>query len=107
MPDLEGGTVYTFTALVKSEQTAASAVRAPSRAPEQVSGNYMVYPISPITYEGKVEEGIITQVNDINADGKAVEVGRFNAAGQRVGRDYRGVVIIRMSDGTARKVLVE
>ena len=37
----------------------------------------------------------------------AVETGRFNTAGVRVGKDYKGLVIITMSDGSVRKMLVK
>ena len=35
----------------------------------------------------------------------AREVARYNLAGQRVDDTHHGVTIIRMSDGTARKVI--
>ncbi len=34
-----------------------------------------------------------------------VELGRYNLQGVPVGSNYRGIVIVRMSDGTARKVV--
>lgn len=37
----------------------------------------------------------------------ATELARFNTAGVRVGKDYKGLVIIMMSDGTVRKVMVK
>ena len=37
--------------------------------------------------------------------GNAREVARYNLAGQRVDANHRGVAIVKMSDGTARKVI--
>lgn len=37
----------------------------------------------------------------------AYEVARYAVDGKQVGKDYRGLVIIRMSDGLARKLLVK
>ncbi|MDE5886543.1 MAG: leucine-rich repeat domain-containing protein, partial [Muribaculaceae bacterium] len=36
-----------------------------------------------------------------------VETGRFNLNGQRVGDDYQGVVIVRYSDGSTRKLIAK
>lgn len=34
-----------------------------------------------------------------------VETGRYNLNGQRVGEDYKGIVIVRYSDGSTRKLI--
>ena len=39
--------------------------------------------------------------------GDAHEVARYSIDGKRVDASHQGVTIIRMSDGTARKVLVK
>ena len=49
-----------------------------------------------------------TGINGTHADGSmAVEVGRFNTNGQRVGKTATGVVIIKYSDGSARKTVIK
>ena len=106
MPALEDGTIYTFIGLVKQGES-SSGSNAPRRAGAQAPGSFVVYPYSGITEVAHYDGQIITAVNDLQMTKTAVEVGRFNVAGQRIGEDYRGVVIIRMSDGTARKVVVE
>lgn len=45
-------------------------------------------------------------VDDISTDG-AVEVSRFSVDGKRVSASQKGISIIRMSDGTTRKVVVK
>ena len=47
----------------------------------------------------------ITDRAEIAAD--AVETARFNTSGVRVGNDYKGLVIIMMSDGSVRKEIVK
>ena len=101
---LEANHVYNFLGLVKKEASSSSRLNAPARA-GQVSTAYTVYPVSGIADVAQIDGGIITQVNDIHVNG-AVEVGRYNVAGQRVGKDARGVVLIKMSDGSVRKVLI-
>lgn len=36
-----------------------------------------------------------------------VETGRYNLNGQRVGEDYKGIVIVRYSDGSTRKLIAK
>ena len=43
----------------------------------------------------------------MNSQADAVELARYNLAGQRVDRSTPGIAIIKMSDGTARKVMVK
>ncbi len=49
---------------------------------------------------------IQTGVAEIGSDADRHETGRHDLYGRAVGRDYRGIVIIRYSDGTAAKTLV-
>ena len=46
---------------------------------------------------------IQTKVEGINEE--LTETGRYNAAGISVGNDYKGIVFIRMSDGSVRKTI--
>ena len=46
----------------------------------------------------------ITAVNDLRGKA-ATDVARYSITGAPVGRDYRRVAIIVMSDGTARKAV--
>ena len=103
MPELRNGYVYNFVGMVRHEQVASSSIKAPRKA--GVSNSYVVYPLSGMTDVGRVEGDVITAVSDLKA-GAAVEVARYNVAGQRVDKNYRGVVIVMMSDGTSRKVVV-
>lgn len=107
-PTLQHNAIYNFVALVKQENATASSLQSRRRDPAQAPTGYMVYPISGLeTPVGAYDGNIVTGLADVRAIAPAVEVARFNAAGQRVDADYRGIVIIRMSDGTARKVVVE
>lgn len=45
-------------------------------------------------------------VKDIITDSSRVETARYNIHGQKVGTDYRGIVIIRYNDGSATKAIV-
>ena len=47
-----------------------------------------------------------SSVDEIPASSvEKVETGRFNLNGQRVGEDYQGIVIVRYSDGSTRKLM--
>lgn len=105
MPTLENGAVYNFLALVKQESVTASTIKAGPRRAEAGSSKYVVYPLEGMTSIGKIDNGVVTAVNDVRAAKGAVEVGRYNVQGQRVDGNYRGVVIVVMSDGTAHKAV--
>ena len=53
----------------------------------------------------RIDDLAYSSVASVGKD-NAREVARYNLAGQRVDADATGVVIIRMSDGTARKVIL-
>ena len=65
------------------------------------SGNSQTQTISPAFRVEHAQSSMAT-VGSSNAH----EVARYNLAGQRVDADATGVVIVRMSDGTARKVIL-
>ena len=48
-----------------------------------------------------------TAISAVETGNDATEVARYNLTGQPVSADTKGVVIVRMSDGTARKVMVK
>ena len=49
-----------------------------------------------------------TAIDGVNADARgAVEVARYNAAGQMIGSNQKGLNIIKYADGTTRKVMVK
>ena len=52
----------------------------------------------------RIDDHAYSSVATIGSD-NAREIARYNLAGHRVDADSTGVVIIKMSDGTARKVL--
>lgn len=63
-----------------------------------VSGDYIVVDMAN-------GSSFITDKAEIAAD--AVEISRFNTSGVRVDKDYKGLVIITMSDGSVRKEIVK
>ena len=68
---------------------------------QDASGNWMDQVVSPAF---RIDDHAYSSVATIGSD-NAREIARYNLAGQRVDADATGVVIIKMSDGTARKVL--
>ncbi len=66
------------------------------------AGNWQEQVLSPAF---RIDDHAYSSVATLR-DNNAHEVARYNLAGQRVDTDATGIVIIRMSDGTARKVLV-
>ncbi len=67
------------------------------------AGNWQEQIISPAFRIDDLAYSSVASVGSSNAH----EVARYNLAGQRVDANATGVVIIKMSDGTARKVLVK
>lgn len=65
------------------------------------SGNWMDQVVSPAF---RIDDQAYSSVATVGSD-NAREVARYNLAGQRVDDTHHGVTIIRMSDGTARKVI--
>lgn len=47
-----------------------------------------------------------SSVESVTASGNAVEVARYNAAGQLINGKQKGLNIVKLSDGTTRKVMV-
>lgn len=48
-----------------------------------------------------------TSIQTFDADENAVEVARYNAAGQRVNGEQKGLNIVKLSNGTTLKVVVK
>ena len=65
------------------------------------AGNYQQQMISPAFRIDHAQSSVATL-----RDNNAREVARYNMAGQRVDANATGVVVVRMSDGTARKVVL-
>ena len=55
----------------------------------------------------QIQEGSSTAINDTVAKGGAVEVARYSLDGTRIAAPQKGVNIVKMSNGTVRKVVVE
>lgn len=55
-----------------------------------------------VNFDKKSQSAIGSVVNTADKE----ETGRYNMQGQKVGSDYRGVVIVRFSDGSAMKTVV-
>ena len=68
---------------------------------QDASGNWMDQVVSPAF---RIDDQAYSSVATVGSD-NAREVARYNLAGQRVDATHHGVTIIRMSDGTARKVI--
>lgn len=51
-----------------------------------------------------IEEFDYAGIDAVESDEPATEIGRYDLLGKPVNDGYRGVVIIRYSDGTSRKV---
>ncbi len=69
---------------------------------EDAAGNWQEQVISPAF---RIDDLAYSSVATVGKD-NAREVARYNLAGQRIDGDAKGVVIVKMSDGTARKILV-
>jgi hypothetical protein len=66
------------------------------------SGNWQEQTLSPAFRIDALVQSAVSEVRD----GSAHEVARYSIDGKRVDTSHRGVTIIRMSDGTARKVIL-
>ena len=52
-----------------------------------------------------IVEGIENAVESVETDAKAEETERYNVSGQRISSPQKGLNIVKMSDGTTRKVM--
>ena len=52
-----------------------------------------------------IVEGIENAVKSVETDAKAEETERYNVSGQRISSPQKGLNIVKMSDGTTRKVM--
>lgn len=66
------------------------------------AGNWQEQTLSPAYRIDALVQSAVSEVRD----GSAHEVARYSIDGKRVDTSHRGVTIIRMSDGTARKVIL-
>ncbi len=66
-----------------------------------LSGNWQEQIISPAF---RIDDQAYSSVANVGKD-DAHEVARYNLAGQRVDSNHRGVTIVKMSDGTAKKIV--
>ena len=66
------------------------------------AGNWQEQVLSPAF---RIDDLAYSSVANVGKD-NAREVARYNLAGQRVDSNATGIVIVKMSDGTARKILV-
>ena len=69
---------------------------------EDEAGNWQEQTLSPAFRIDNLVQSTVTEVRD----GSAHEVARYSIDGKRVDDSHHGIVIVKMSDGTARKVLV-
>ena len=68
---------------------------------QDASGNWMDQVVSPAF---RIDNLAYSSVANVGSD-NAREVARYNLAGQRVDSNHRGVTIVKMSDGTAKKIV--
>ncbi|MBQ9670338.1 MAG: leucine-rich repeat protein [Prevotella sp.] len=52
-----------------------------------------------------IVEGIENAVKSVETDAKAEETERYNVSGQRISTPQKGLNIVKMSDGTTRKIM--
>ena len=74
--------------------------------PESLVGDYEEQLDLPeeVTFVG--EESATTAISSLSSSTDAVEVARYNAAGQRISRPVKGLNIIKLSDGKVIKHVV-
>lgn len=53
-----------------------------------------------------IREGEYSGIEDTAVTPAKTEVGRYDLQGRKVGEDYRGMVIVRFSDGSVKKTIV-
>ena len=53
-----------------------------------------------------IREGEYSGIEDTAVTPEKTEVGRYDLQGRKVGEDYRGMVIVRFSDGSVKKTIV-
>ena len=91
----------------------------PQRCPSFVAKQYTDMTIyvpkgSLASYQGAkgwknfwdIRESEESGIDDAAVVDEKVEIGRYDLQGRRVGEDYRGMVIVRFSDGSVRKTIV-
>lgn len=79
-------------------------------APGQYSSAYRVYVTvrsGDVKSYGFTFDDIQTAIREAETEGQATVTLRYNAAGQQIQHAQKGLNIIRMSDGSVRKVLVK
>ena len=69
---------------------------------EDAAGNWQEQVLSPAF---RIDNLAYSSVANVGKD-NAHEVARYSLDGKRVDANHRGVTIIKMSDGTARKVIL-
>ena len=52
-----------------------------------------------------IVEGIENAVKSVETDAQAGETERYNVSGQRISSPQKGLNIVKMSDGTTRKIM--
>lgn len=93
---------YTFTGLDESGTYAFDVVSEFKSGNESVTSSSHQWMLVDMTSGGSYFQ---TKVDEIASD--AYEISRHTVDGRRVSEDYKGIVIIRMSDGSARKRVVK
>lgn len=56
-------------------------------------------------FDIRENDGTITKINNVTKAKTATATSYYNLSGQAVSKDYKGVVIVRSSDGSSKKVL--
>ncbi len=75
---------------------------------EIISNDYSVIGLQELYYYGSGDNtAVVTPVESIETAATATPVAIYNLSGMRLGTTQRGVNIIKMSDGTARKVIIK
>lgn len=67
------------------------------------AGNWQEQTLNPAF---RIDALVQSAVNEVKTNGNAHEVARYSIDGKRVDASHSGIAIVKMSDGTARKILV-
>lgn len=54
-----------------------------------------------------IEEGVPTDINTIGRNDNSIEIKRYSLNGQQLTKPSKGINIIKMSDGTSKKIIVK
>jgi hypothetical protein len=60
-----------------------------------------------ISWVEKCVKALVTGIKTVDSSANATEVARYSLSGMRISQPTRGINLIKMSDGTVKKVLLK